>query len=110
MSRHRNTGKSARRKPVEANGHTLAVYRCRTDKELSLARAACISGVCMQRMKEILDRQGVPLRLGPATIEEARAEVAVLEEWLNADAKSLSYSPMCLPGTLCQWHFVSLHP
>jgi hypothetical protein len=35
-------------------------------------------------MKEILERRDVPLRLGPASIEEAKAEIAALEEWLDA--------------------------
>ena len=64
----------------------VAVYRYRTDQELSLARAAAIAGVSLERMKEILERHGVPLRLGPASIEEARAEGATLREWLHADS------------------------
>jgi hypothetical protein len=64
----------------------VAVHRYRTDEELSLARAAAIAGVSLERMKEVLERQGVPLRLGPASIEEARSEGATLEEWLNADS------------------------
>jgi predicted HTH domain antitoxin len=62
----------------------VAVYRYRTDEELSLARSAAIAGVSQERMKEILERHGVPLRLGPASIEEARAEADTLEEWLDA--------------------------
>jgi predicted HTH domain antitoxin len=63
----------------------VAVHRYRTDQELSLARAAAIAGVSLERMKEILERQDVPLRLGPASLEEARAEKAALEKWLNAN-------------------------
>jgi predicted HTH domain antitoxin len=62
----------------------VAVHRYRTDEELSLARAAAIAGVSLERMKEILDHHGVPLRLGPASIEEAQAEGTTLEEWLDA--------------------------
>lgn len=62
----------------------VAVRRYRANPELSLARAAAIAGVSLERMKEILDRHGVPLRLGPATIAEAQAEAATLEEWLRA--------------------------
>ena len=64
---------------------SVAVHRYRMDKELSLSRAAAIAGVSIERMKEILERHDVPLRLGPASIEEARAEVATLKEWLDAD-------------------------
>ncbi len=62
----------------------VAVHRYRTDPELSLARAAAIAGVSLERMKEILDRHSVPLRLGPATVAEARAEAATLEGWFDA--------------------------
>jgi predicted HTH domain antitoxin len=64
----------------------VAVYRYRVDPELSLARAAAIAGVSLERMKEILDHHGVPLRLGPATVEQARAEAATLEAWLETDS------------------------
>jgi predicted HTH domain antitoxin len=63
----------------------VAVYRYRVDKELSLARAAAIAGVSLERMKAILERHGVPLRLGPATIAQALAEAATVEAWLEAD-------------------------
>jgi predicted HTH domain antitoxin len=69
---------------------SVAVYRYRTDEQVSLARAAAIAGVSMERMKEILERQDVPLRLGPASIEEARAEVAALREWLDAKVDDLN--------------------
>jgi predicted HTH domain antitoxin len=65
---------------------SVAVDRYRTDVELSLARAAAIAGVGIERMKEILEQHDVPLRLGSASIEEAREEVATLREWLDADA------------------------
>ena len=63
---------------------SVAVHRYRTDEELSLNQAAAIAGVSLERMKEILERYDVPLRLGPASIEEAKAEIAALEEWLGA--------------------------
>ena len=56
----------------------LAVYRYQRE-EMSVARAAALAGVCFDRMKEILAEQGVPLRLGPKTVEEARAELDALE-------------------------------
>ena len=57
----------------------VAVYRCRTE-ELSVARAAALAGVSFDRMKEVLAERGVPLRLGPETPEEARAELDALWE------------------------------
>ena len=65
---------------------SVAVHRCRTDEELSLNQAAAIAGVSLERMKEILERYEVPLRLGPASIKEAQAEIATIEEWLDADS------------------------
>ena len=64
----------------------VAVYRYRTDEALSLAQAAAIAGVSFERMKAILERRGVPLRLGPASVEEARAEVKALASWFDADS------------------------
>jgi len=63
----------------------VAVHRYRVDEGLTLARAAAIAGVSLERMKEILEQYGVPLRLGPASIEEARGELAALEEWRSGD-------------------------
>ena len=60
---------------------SVAVHRYRTDEGLSLNQAAAIAGVSLERMKEILERHDVPLRLGPATIEEARAEYATIAAW-----------------------------
>jgi len=64
----------------------VAVHRYRTDEEITLAKAAAIAGVSLERMKEILEQHGVPLRLGPESAEEARKELAVLEEWTGASA------------------------
>ena len=56
----------------------VAVYNYRTEG-LSVARAAALAGVSFDRMKEILADRGVPLRLGPETLEEARAELDALQ-------------------------------
>jgi predicted HTH domain antitoxin len=55
----------------------VAVHRYRTE-ELSVARAAALAGVSFDRMKDVLAERGVPLRLGPQTEEEARAELDAL--------------------------------
>jgi predicted HTH domain antitoxin len=57
----------------------VAVHRYRVEG-LSIARTAALAGVCFDRMKEILAERGVPLRLGPETLEEARAELDALEQ------------------------------
>jgi predicted HTH domain antitoxin len=56
----------------------VAIYRYRTEG-LSVAKAAALAGVSFDRMKEILADRGVSLRLGPETLEEARAELDALQ-------------------------------
>ena len=65
---------------------SVALHRYRTDEELSLAQAASIAGVSFERMKEILAQRQIPLRLGSASLEEAKTEVETLETWLRADS------------------------
>jgi predicted HTH domain antitoxin len=55
----------------------VAVHRYRTEG-LSIAKGAALAGVSFDRMKEILAEHGVQLRLGPETLEEARAELESL--------------------------------
>ncbi len=64
----------------------VALHRYRTDVALSLAQAAAIAGVSFERMKELLERHSVPLRLGSANVADARAEIAALEAWFDADS------------------------
>jgi predicted HTH domain antitoxin len=56
----------------------LAVRRYQTDEALTLAKAAALAGVSLERMKEILVSRGISLRLGPATLAEAQAEVVAV--------------------------------
>jgi predicted HTH domain antitoxin len=56
----------------------VAVHHYRTE-EISIARAAALAGVSFDRMKELLAERGVPLRLGPETLDEARAELGGLQ-------------------------------
>ena len=57
----------------------VAVHRYQAE-DLSVTRAAALAGVCFDRMKEVLAEQGIPLRLGPESKEEARGELAALEQ------------------------------
>jgi predicted HTH domain antitoxin len=57
----------------------VAVHRYATEQDLSIAKAAAVAGVCFDRMKEILAARGVPLRLGPETVQTARDELDVLK-------------------------------
>jgi len=59
----------------------IAVHRYRMGG-VSLAKAAALAGVAFDRMKESLDDRGVPLRLGPETIDEARQELESLRRML----------------------------
>lgn len=59
----------------------IAVHRYRTG-EISLAKAAALASVAFDHMKEILDDRGVPLRLGPETVDEARQELESLRRML----------------------------
>jgi predicted HTH domain antitoxin len=64
----------------------LATYRYRTDTSLTLATAAALAGISLERMKDELVARGIEPRLGPATVDEARAEFAALKRSLNARA------------------------
>lgn len=57
----------------------LAIHRYQTEA-ISLARAASEAGVSWAQMREILVERGVPLRLGPETLEEAKNEAQTLRE------------------------------
>jgi predicted HTH domain antitoxin len=52
----------------------LAVHRYTTE-DISLAKAAGLAGVSWPAMRDILRERGIPLRLGPETIEAARQEL-----------------------------------
>lgn len=52
----------------------VAVHKYITE-QYSVAAAAALAGVPFDRMKEILAERGVPLRIGPETVEEARSEL-----------------------------------
>ena len=47
------------------------------EEEISLAKLATTLGVSRLALQESFERIGVPVRLGPATVEEARDEVKV---------------------------------
>jgi predicted HTH domain antitoxin len=51
----------------------VAVHKYATE-QYSVAAAASLAGVTFDQMKEILTERGVPLRLGPETVEESQRE------------------------------------
>jgi len=60
---------------------SLAIYRYQ-HKAISLAKAASLAGVSWPQMREIMVERGVTLRLGPESLDEARAEVEALRRVL----------------------------
>lgn len=52
-------------------------------EEISLGKAAEMTGLCLEDMKELLQDRGISLKLGPDTTAEAIAEVNALEEMLS---------------------------
>lgn len=59
----------------------LAIHRY-LQEPLSLAQAAALAGVSWSQMREIMVERGVPLRLGPESLDDARAEVEALHRTL----------------------------
>ncbi len=55
------------------------------DQQVSLGKAAELLGMHELELREKYLQLGIPLRYGPATDEEARAEVAAIREWLADD-------------------------
>lgn len=45
------------------------------DEEISLAKVADTLGVSRFELEEHFDRLGLPVRIGPSDLEEARAEI-----------------------------------
>ena len=60
----------------------LAVHRYQSE-EISLAKAASLAGVSWAQMRDIMMEQGIPLRLGPETVEEAIEEAQTLRDYFE---------------------------
>jgi predicted HTH domain antitoxin len=56
------------------------------DGEINLGKAAELLGMHRLELQERFIAQSIPVRIGPNTIEEARAELAAIESW-NAQAE-----------------------
>lgn len=61
--------------------HWSLVVNAYLDEVISLGKAAELLGLHRLELQERFTELGIPLRTGPATIEEARAEVAALRKW-----------------------------
>ncbi len=62
----------------------LVVVGAYLDREISLGKAAELLGMHRLELEEQFVRQGVPLRLGAETPEEAYAELAAITQWNKA--------------------------
>jgi predicted HTH domain antitoxin len=51
------------------------------DREINLGRAAELLGMPRAELQKQFVRQGIPLRLGPQDLAEARAELNAIESW-----------------------------
>ena len=58
----------------------LAVHRYQSE-DISLGRAAELAGVSWDQMREILLEKGIQPRLGPETVDEAKAEAQGLRDF-----------------------------
>lgn len=58
-------------------GELQGLLRRYLDEEISLSKLANVLGVSRFELMERFERLGVPVRIGPATVEEAREEARV---------------------------------
>jgi predicted HTH domain antitoxin len=61
------------------------------DEEINLGKAAELLGMHRLELQARFMAKGIPLRFGPETIEEARAEVAAIEAWNDEAEKTSSH-------------------
>jgi len=61
----------------EGEGELESLLRRYLDEEISLSNMATLLGVSRFELMERFEQLGVPVRVGPATIERAREEVRV---------------------------------
>jgi len=59
----------------------LVVIGAYVDEEINLGKAAELLGMHRLELQEQLREQGLPLRLGLDTEEDARAEMAAIHQW-----------------------------
>jgi predicted HTH domain antitoxin len=62
----------------------LVVVGAYLDEEINLGKAAELLGMHRLELQEQFREQGIPLRLGVDTIEEAHAEMAAITQWNTA--------------------------
>jgi predicted HTH domain antitoxin len=91
----------------------VAVHRYRTDEGLSLAQAAVLAGVSLERIKGVLERYDVPLRPELASIGEARVEyapVTALPGLLGKNAEASELKELYVLRDAHVHSFLQAHP
>ena len=58
------------------------------DEEINLSKAAELLGMHRLELQERFITKGIPLRIGPDTVEEAKAEMTAIEAWNIESEKS----------------------
>jgi predicted HTH domain antitoxin len=66
------------------------VVDCYLDQQISLSKAAELLGVHPLELRDLFLDLGIPLRIGPADLAEARAEVEAARRWGAAAASDSS--------------------
>lgn len=59
----------------------LIVVGAYSDGEINLGKAAELLGMHRLELQEQFARQGIPIRFGTETLEDAKAEVAAIDNW-----------------------------
>ncbi len=62
----------------------LVVVGAYLDEEINLGKAAELLGIHRLELQEQFLEQGIPLRFGVDTLEEAHAEMAAISQWNTA--------------------------
>ncbi|MBI5301105.1 MAG: UPF0175 family protein [Chloroflexi bacterium] len=86
---------SALEKTLRENGDLQwsLVVNAYLDEIINLGRAAELLGMHRLELQERFIELGIPLRIGAATLEEARAEVAAIRKWKSVkESKSRKYN------------------
>lgn len=68
----------------------LVIVGAYLDEEVNLGKAAELLGIHRLELQEQFVRQGIPLRLGVDTPEEAQAEFSAITQWNEAASQAFN--------------------
>ena len=69
----------------------LVIVGAYIDKEINLGKAAELLKIHRLELQEQFVRQGIPIRLGVDTPEEAQAELAAITQWNEAASQAIEH-------------------